>query len=132
MSQRLIPDSAPWTAEDDAILIACWLDPKIDCVAIAKMMPDLRTVEAVQHRSQILGLGQKARHKKGRRQKKNSMAWPNDMPDFEDHPLASPSGSRARAALLGSRFKLFSHSSDTSLTGSSLEGASAHGLLSDE
>jgi len=60
------------------------------------------------------------------------MACPDGMPNLKDHPLATAQGSRARAALLGSRFKSISHSSETSLTGSSLDGASAHGLLDDE
>ncbi len=132
MSQRLSHDPVPWTPEEDIILVTCWPDPDIDCIAIAKLIPGPRTAGAVQHRGYKLGLGQKARHKKVKKPAKKLTAWPDDMPDFEDHPHAAAPGPRAKAARLGSRFKSFNQAAESSLTGSSLDEASLQGLLIDE
>ena len=132
MSGQLIQDPIPWTAEEEAILIDHWEDPEIDFVGIAKLLPDIRTREAVQRRGREMGLGPKAQQPKSKKSKKDPRAWPDDMPKFEDHPLAAAPGSPARAALLGSRLKSLNQREIQSLTGSSLEGASPQGLLVDE
>ncbi len=126
MSRRSIHDPAPWMPEEDAILAACWPDPDIDYGAIAKLIPEFRTVGAVIHRGCKIGLGPKARHKKAKISEKISATWPDNMPEFEDHPRAAAPGPRAKAARLGSRFKSFSQDAESSLTGSSLDGASIH------
>ncbi len=126
MSRRSIHNPDPWTPEEEAILMACWPDPEIDFAAIAKLIPGVRTVGAVRHRGYKIGLGQKARHEKVDKPAKNLTAWPDDMPDFEDHPDAATPGPRAKAARLGSRFKSFSQDAESSRTGSSLDGASLH------
>jgi len=124
MPQQPIHDPVPWTPEEDAVLIACWPDPDIDYVAIAKLIPGDRTAGEILHRGSKIGLGKKARHKKARKTAKKLMAWPADMPNFEDHPLAAAPGSRARAARLGSQVRSFNHDAEFSFTGSSLDGAS--------
>ena len=124
MFKKSIKDSIPWTPEEDSILIECWLNPNIDCVAVAKQIPGNRTVEAILRRGGEIGLGRKAQHKRTKKSAKKSMAWPDDMPNFEDHPHATAPGSRAKAALLGSRFKTSSQVAVSSPTGSTLDGAS--------
>ena len=132
MSQRLIHDTAaPWTPEEDAILITCWQNPTIGFSAIAKMMTP-RSAEAIQLRGYELGLGEKAPEKKKRKPKVKLTAWPDDMPRFEDHPCARTAGPPAIAAKRASQFRLVSHGKEKSLTGSSLDGASPQGLLKDE
>lgn len=123
MSKKSIYDTAPWTPEEDAILVACWPDPDLDYVAIATLLMGKRTEGAILHRGSKIGLGPKARHKKARKPGKKQMAWPADMPKFEDHPLATLPRSRARAARLGSRVKSVSRDTEFSPTGSSLNGA---------
>lgn len=133
MSQRLIHDTAaPWTPEEDAVLITCWQDPNVDLAAIVKMITTSRSAEAIQLRGYELGLGEKAGGKKKRKPKIKLTAWPDDMPRFEDHPCARNGRSPARAAKRGSQFRLVSHGKEKSLTGSSLDGASPQGLLKDE
>ena len=123
MSQQSIYDTVPWTPEEDAILAACWPDPDLDYVAIASLLDGKRTEGAILHRGCKIGLGPKAHHKKARKPGKKQMAWPADMPKFEDHPLAALPGSRARAARLGSRVKSVSRDAEMSYAGSSLNGA---------
>ena len=132
MSQHINFNFAPWTSEEDAILKECWNNPELDFHAIAKKMPTLRTAETIQLRGYQLCLGEKARPKTKKRPSKKLTPWPADMPKFEDHPDARKSTSRARAAMQGSRYKLTSHSMETSLTGSSLEGASPEGLPTED
>ena len=55
-----------------------------------------------------IGLGQKARHEKVKKPAKKSTTWPDDMPNFEDHPHAAAPGSWVKAVRLGSRIKPFS------------------------
>ncbi len=126
MSQQSIHDPVPWTPEEDAILIAYWPDPDIDYVAIAKLIPGNRTVGAIQLRGSKIGLGQKARHEKVKKPAKKSTTRPDDMPNFEDHPHAAAPGSLVKAVRLGSRIKPFSQEAKSSLTGSTLNGASIH------
>jgi hypothetical protein len=123
MSQKSIYDTAPWTPEEDAVLISCWPDPDLDYVAIAALLVGKRTEGAILHRGSKIGLGPKARHKKARKPGKKQMAWPADMPKFEDHPRAALPGSRATAARIGSRVKSVSRDTEISLAGSSLNGA---------
>jgi hypothetical protein len=124
MSQQSIHSPAPWAPEEDAILISCWADPDIDYAAIAKLLTGHRTAGAVLHRGMKIGLGQKARRKKSKKEANQRMAWPDDMPNFEDHPLAAPSGSLAKATRLGSRITAYGRAAEFSGTGSSLDGAS--------
>ena len=131
MSEHLIHDPDPWTAEEDDILIACWQDPNIDVADITELLPGFRTREAIQQRSHEIELGEKAQKQKRKRSRKNSTAWPDDMPNFEDHPRAAAPGSSTRAVLLGSRLKSL-QTEDSSLTGSTLQGASPEGLQIDE
>ena len=110
MSQQSIHNPVPWTPEEDAILIACWPDPDIDFAVMAKLIPGDRTVGAILHRGTKIGLGQKALHKLNKmaeKPAKKRVAWPDEMPNFEDHPHATAPGPRVRAALIGSRFKSF-------------------------
>jgi hypothetical protein len=107
MSQQSIHNPIPWTPEDDDILIACWPDPDIDFAVMAKLIPGPRTVGAILHRGTKIGLGPKTLHKKAEKQEKKRVTWPDDMPNFEDHPHAAAPGPRVRAAVLGSRFKSF-------------------------
>ena len=126
MSRPSIHVTKRWLPKEDAILVACWPDPDIDFVAIAKLIPGRRTVGAIRHRGCKIGLGRKARHKKVQKPGELLTAWPDDMPDFEDHPDAAAPGPRAKAVRLGSRFKSFSQNAETSHTGSSLDGAAIH------
>ena len=126
MSRRSIHDPEPWTPEEDAILVASWPDPDMDFAAIAELIPRSRSEGAVKHRGYKIGLGRKARQPKVKEPGNDSMAWPADMPPFEDHPRAVASGSLANAARLGSRFKSYSQDAEASRTGSSLAGASIH------
>lgn len=124
MSQRSIPEPVSWTPEDDAILVASWPDPDIDFAGIAKLVSRPRSAGAIKHRGYKIGLGPKARPKKPKYPPETLTAWPDDMPDFEDHPDAAASGPRSKAARLGSRFRSFSQDAESSFTGSSLDGAS--------
>ena len=124
MPQQNAQEATPWTPEEDDFLRACWPNPNLDYPAISRLMLGKRTAGAIQHRGSKIGLGRKARHKKVRKPTKKSMAWPADMPNFEDHPKARPSGSLAKAAKLGAQVQSISRNSEISHTGSSLAGGS--------
>jgi hypothetical protein len=119
-------DKKPWTAEDDAVLVAAWSDPDLDFAAIAERLTRGCSAEAVKHRGYRMGLGRKARHKKVKKSAKDLMSERNRPPAFEDHPQAIAPGSRFKAARLGSRLGSVSRDAESSRTGSSLDGAAFH------
>jgi len=125
-SHRLNRDRVSWTAEDDAVLVASWPDPDLDFAAITKLVSGPRTAGAIKHRGYKIGLGPKAQRKRAKNPAEKLVAWPDDMPDFEDHPDAAASGPRSKAARLGSHFRSFTQDGESSLTGSSLDGAAIH------
>ena len=132
MPEQSILEPVQWTSEEDAILAKYWPNPDMDYNDIAKRLPTHRSTGSIQHRGSKIGLGPKARHKKARKPSKKAMAWPKDMPRFEDHPLASGPGSRLKAARIGRRIEVASRGMEFSPTGSSLGGSSLHGALADD
>lgn len=112
-----------WTTVEDAILVDDWPDPNTDFAAIAKRLPTPRSVDAIKHRGYKIGLGRKARPGSILTTVNGLSPWPSDMPKFEDHPDAVPTGSRAKAVRMGEYFLSAGAELASSPTGSTLDGA---------
>ena len=103
---RNVDDPAPWSPEEDAILTERWPDPDLGYPAIAKLLTIMpRTEGAIKHRGHKLGLGSKAKHRPPPTGPvSNPTPWPNDMPNFENHPGAPLPGPLANAEKWGRYF----------------------------
>jgi hypothetical protein len=104
----------------------CWPDPEIDFAGIAELLPGNHSAGAVKHRGYKIGLGRKARLNDPNDPAKNLTPWPDDMPDFDDHPHAAAPGSRTKAIRSGARFRSITKDAKSSPAGSSLEGGAFH------
>ncbi|MGB1214585.1 MAG: hypothetical protein ACPG4X_14570 [Pikeienuella sp.] len=94
-----------WSPEEDEILTRLWKDPQANIEDIIRLLPVPRTDGAVKYHAGMIGLGKKARVPGAVRKRVAYEPWPDDMPQFEDHPDAAAPSSGANAAKRGARYR---------------------------